>query len=87
MERQIDRRSILLTTAGRQLVEIFPAHGGRESAGPDRRPTMVYEETGEGGLVAVGIHHQSECAIRTISGELLSLPTGPGTKYPNIESH
>lgn len=87
MERNIDRSSVLLTKTGRQLIEIFPADGGRESAGRDRRPSLVYEETNEGGLAAVGIHHPTECVVRTITGELLPLPTGPGTKYPNIESH
>jgi len=83
--RHADGRSDLVTTTGRRLVEIFPAHGGRESTGRDTRPSLVYEENIEGGLIAVGIHHELECVIRTIDGELLPLPTGQGTRYPNID--
>ena len=81
MERSIDKRSVLLTKARRQLIEVFLSDGGRESAGPDRRPTLVYAETNEGGLAAVGIHHLTECVVRTITGELLPLTSGPGSEF------
>lgn len=80
-------RHNLVTIEGRQLVEILSIEGGRQSEGQDRRPYLVFEEIGDGRLAPVGIHHQSERVVRTIAGELLPLPTGPGTTYPDIETH